>query len=219
MQNYLDVLRSVELFKNIADGEINTLLSCLSARRGHYGKNQVVFQSGEETGSFGVVLSGQVQIYHEDFYGNRNIIATAGSGDLFAESFVCAEMTALPVSVEAAAESELLFIEFARLAFPCERACFFHGRLIQNMLNIIARKNIALTRKLEFVSKRTTREKLLSYLSEEAEKAGSSRFAIPFNRQELADYLFVDRSAMSAELSKLQKEGLLRYEKNRFELL
>lgn len=219
MKKYLDILKSVDLFKGIKESEMEPLLTCLSAQRAHYEKGQTVFFSGEGIDHFGIVLSGQVQIVQDDYYGNRSILANIGTGSLFGESFACAEIKMLPVSVITTTESELLFIDCRRLAVPCTRACGFHSRLIQNMLNIVAMKNVSLTQKIEFVSKRTTREKLLSYLSAEAKKAGDSQFSIPFNRQELADYLSVDRSAMSAELSKLRDDGVLNYRKNKFELL
>ncbi|ABN51275.1 MAG TPA: Crp/Fnr family transcriptional regulator [Hungateiclostridium thermocellum] len=219
MKKYLDVLKKVNLFKGIDESDLLSLLACLSSKLEHYKKNEIVFMSGEAINSFGIVLSGEVQIVQEDYYGNRSILARIGVGNLFAESFACAQIEALPVSVITTTESDLLFIDCRKLAKPCATACAFHSRLIQNMLHITAMKNISLTQKIEFISKRTTREKLLAYLSSEAQKAGSNRFSIPFNRQELADYLSVDRSAMSAELSKLRKEGILNYNKNHFELL
>lgn len=219
MKEYLDVLKSVDLFRGIETSELQPLLSCLSAKVDHYEKGQTVFFSGESIERFGIVLSGQVQIIQDDYYGNRSILAKTGTGNLFGESFACAEIKTLPVSVIATTECELLFIDCHRLAVPCAKACNFHSRLIQNMLNIVSMKNISLTQKIEFTSKRTTREKLLTYLSTEARKAGSSRFCIPFSRQELADYLSVDRSAMSAELSKLRDDGVLNFHKNQFELL
>lgn len=219
MKNYLNVLKTVDLFKNIEESDMLPLLSCLSAKETHYEKGQTVLFSGEAIKRFGIVLSGQVQIVQDDYYGNRSILAHIGAGNLFGESFACAEIEMLPVSVVATAESEILFIDCRRLAVPCANACGFHSRLIQNLLNIVAMKNIMLTQKNEFISKRTTREKLLAYLSAEARKGGSSLFYIPFNRQELADYLSVERSAMSAELSKLRDDGILRFHKNQFELL
>ena len=219
MEKYMDVLKAVDLFKGIEKFDLQPLLSCLSAKEAHYEKGQTVFFSGETIERFGIVLSGQVQIVQDDYYGNRSILANIGTGNLFGESFACAEIKTLPVSVIATTESELLFIDCHRLAVPCAKACGFHGRLIQNMLNIVSMKNILLTQKNEFTSKRTTREKLLSYLSVEAKKAESSHFCIPFNRQELADYLSVERSAMSAELSKLRDDGILNFHKNQFELL
>lgn len=219
MKNYLELLKSVDLFKGIEPSDIGTLLSCLSAKQKHYDKNQIVFLNGENNTSFGIVLSGQVQIFQEDYFGNKSILGNVGVGSPFAEAFAFSERKTLPVSVITTAESDILFIDSQRLAAPCSSACGFHSRLIQNMLNIIAGKNIALTQKIEFTSKRTTREKLIAYLSAQARTADSSRFTIAFNRQELADFLSVDRSAMSTELSKLKDDGFLTYHKNQFELL
>ena len=219
MERYLSLLKSVSLFHGMEESELQPLLSCLEARLARFEKNQVVFPCGEPVKSFGIVLSGQVRIVQEDYYGNRSILTNAGAGSLFAESFACADAKTLPVSILATAESDILFIDCHRLVAPCTNACSFHSRLIQNMLNIIAIKNIALTQKIEITSRRTTREKLLAYLSAEAQAAKHSRFSIPFNRQELADYLSVDRSAMSAELSRMRDDGILRFDKNRFELL
>ncbi len=219
MEKNLEILKSANLFQGIEESDLPPLLSCLSAKTAHYDKGQTVFFGGESPKRFGVVLSGEVQIVQDDYYGNRSILARIGPGNLFGESFACTEIGSLPVGVIATADSELLFIDCRRLATPCAKACAFHGRLIQNMLNIVAMKNIALTQKIEFISKRTTREKLLAYLSAEAKRAGSGRFCIPFSRQELADYLSVERSAMSAELSRLRDDGMLTFHKNEFELL
>lgn len=219
MKKYLEILKTVRLFKGIEESNLMSLLACLSGKLQHYEKNQIVLMSGESTNSFGIVLAGQIQIVQEDYYGNRSILAKTGVGNLFGESFACAQTKDLPVSVIATTESKLLFIDCRRLATPCANSCAFHSQLIQNMLHITAMKNISLMQKIEFISKRTTREKLLAYLSSEAQKTGSSCFSIPFNRQELADYLSVDRSAMSAELSKLRDDGILKFYKNNFELL
>jgi CRP-like cAMP-binding protein len=219
MKNYLDVLKTVQLFKGIEEDDLQPILSCLAAKSVRFEKDQTVFSSGECIEKFGIVLSGQVQVVQEDYYGNRSILGKIDTGNLFGESFAYAEIKTLPVSVIATTESELLFIDCNKLAIPCANACRFHSKLIQNMLNIVSMKNISLTQKIEFTSKRTTREKLLAYLSAEAKNAGCSRFRIPFNRQELADYLSVERSAMSAELSKLRDDGVLRYHKDQFELL
>lgn len=219
MKEYLKTLESMELFRGMAPSELEAILSCLSAKVRHYDRNRVVFMAGDSIYNFGIVLSGQLQIYQEDYYGNKNIFAIIGPGQLFAESFAFAECRTLPVSVLATAESEILLIDRQRFSSPCANACEFHGRLIRNMLNIIARKNVVLTEKIELTSRRTTRGKLLAYLSSQAQAARSGSFRIPYNRQELADYLNVERSAMSAELSKLQRDGIVRFHKNEFELL
>jgi CRP-like cAMP-binding protein len=150
-----------------------------AAKSVHFEKGQTVFSSGESIERFGIVLSGQVQVVQDDYYGNRSILGKIDIGNLFGESFACAEIKTLPVSVITTTESELLFIDCHRLAVPCAKACGFHSRLIQNMLSIVSMKNISLTQKIEFTSKRTTREKLLAYLSAEAKKSGSSSFCIP----------------------------------------
>ncbi|WP_312634688.1 Crp/Fnr family transcriptional regulator [Oscillibacter sp.] len=219
MKKYFNVLKATELFRGIEEADFEPLLRCLQVRTVRYEKGQAVFSGGEQIREFGVVLTGQVQVIQDDYYGNRSILANIGPGNLFGESFACAGAKALPVGVMALDACELLFIDCGRLTAPCTRACDFHNRLIQNMLRIVSMKNIALTQKIEFTSRRTTREKLLAYLSAEARRAGGSRFAIPFNRQELADYLSVERSAMSAELGKLRDNGALNFHKNEFELL
>lgn len=219
MEEYLEILKSIELFKGITESELQLLLSCFSANLLHFNKNQIVFMSGQNINHFGVVLSGKAQIYQEDIYGNKSILSNIGVGDLFGESFAYSETKIFPVSMMTTTESDLLFIDSNKLASPCTNACSFHSKLIQNMLRIIATKNISLTQKIEFTSKRTTREKLMAYLSSESQKSRSRSFSISFNRQQLADYLFVDRSAMSAELSKLRDDGILKFNKSQFELL
>lgn len=212
------ILKACPLFLHIADTDLASMLTCLGAVKRSYGKQDFIFHAGQAASQVGIVLTGSVQIIKEDFFGNRSILGMAEPGQLFGEAFSCAEAEKLPVSVVAAEKTEVLFLDYRRIITTCPSACDFHTHLIQNMLGILARKNILLTQKIEHMTKRTTREKLLSYLSAQAVLAGSPSFSIPFNRQELADYLSVDRSAMSLELSRLQKEGLLTCRKNQFTL-
>ncbi len=219
MKKYFNIIKSVELFNGIDEAEYQSLLSCLSAKVMKYDKNQAVFSRGEDVMYVGIILSGQVQVMREDYYGNRSILAKLDAGMLFGETFVCADIKKLPVSVFTTAESEILFIDYHKLTTTCNEACSFHNKLIQNMLRILALKNIMMNQKIEIISKRTTREKLLAYLSLEALRTGNNQFNIPYNRQELADYLSVDRSAMSSELCKLRDSGMIRFYKNQFEIL
>jgi CRP-like cAMP-binding protein len=219
MKQDYEILKRSALFDGINEGELDALLDCLSVKAARYAVGEVIFRAGERITHFGLVLSGQAQIYHEDYYGSRHTLGYAGPGELFGEAHACAALPELPVSVVASVESEALFIDSAGICRPCSVACIFHSRLIGNLMNIIAAKNISLTQKIALTAKRTTREKLLAYLSAEAQGAKSPSFSIPFSRQELADYLSVDRSAMSAELGKLRDSGILRFQKNRFELL
>ena len=215
----MEVLKTSPLFAGLDGAEIRAALACLGAKRVAREKKQHLFRSGDQLTSLGVVLSGAVQVYQEDYYGNRNVFGNIGPGGLFGESFACAATASVPVSAVASESGEMLFLACRRISTPCENACGFHARLIRNLLDVLARKNVALTQRLEFTGRRTTREKALAYLSEQARLAGGARFAIPFDRQELADYLCVERSGLSAELAKLRDEGVIRFHKNRFELL
>jgi CRP-like cAMP-binding protein len=207
-----------QLFAGIDEGELSSLLGCLEAVRKRYKKGGMVFAAGDAP-AVGMILNGALQVLAEDPMGNRTIIGRLGTGDLFGEAFACAGAEHMPFSVEAVLDSEVLLIDVKKILVTCPAACPFHSRLIENLMAILARKNILLSAKIRHISRRTTREKLLSYLSERSREAGAREFDIPFNRQELADYLCVDRSAMSAELSRLRAEGLIEYAKNRFTLL
>ena len=218
MEKYLDLLKTVSLFANVDMSDIKFLLNCLSAKTERFKENETIFLAGNKAEFVGIVLSGQVQVVKEDFYGNKNIVASIEKGQLFGEAFACADLKILPVSVFSAEDSEIMLIDYRKIITTCSNTCSFHSKLIYNMLRIVANKNIILSQKIEFISKRTTKEKLLAYLSSEAKKAGSNSFSIPFSRQELADFLSVDRSAMSAELCKLRDSGVIEFNKNKFVL-
>jgi len=212
------VLRNCQLFAGIRETDIESLLNCLSARQKSYSKNSFIYVAGDKISSMGIVLSGAVHILREDFWGKRKIVARIESGALFGEAFACAGVEKIPTSVMAVEDSEILFVDSSRIIRNCSSTCVFHNELIKNLTLLLANKNIAMLQKLEHITQTTTREKLLSYLSQEAQYAGKNTFTIPFNREELADYLSVERSAMSAELSRMQEDGLLHYQKNHFEL-
>ncbi len=218
MEKNADFLTGTPLFRGISVADLDSLLRCLSARRRKYAKNETVLLAGDEARYVGVVLAGNVRITREDLLGNRAILAQAGPGELFAEAFSLAKAASMPVTVISAVESDVLLLEGSHLTGTCSRCCMFHARLVENMMTILAQKNMLLTEKMEVLTKRSTRDKLLAYLNGQANKAGSLTFDIPFNRQELADYLCVDRSAMSSELGRLQNEGVLTFVRNRFAL-
>lgn len=215
MRKYLDVIKSSRLFRDIDDGEIEAMLSCLSVSSREYAKNEFILRAGERSGSIGLVLAGAVHIIKEDFLGNRNIISEAQPGEIFAESYACVPGAPLGVSAAAAERSEVMFMDVSRVLTVCGSACAFHARLMRNLLAVLAEKNLQFSEKLTYMTQRSTRQKLLAYLSAESLRRGAREFEIPFNRQQLADYLSVDRSALSGELSKLRGEGLLDYRKNK----
>lgn len=217
--NFLPVLQKCPLFQGVDPSELPVLLECLGAKTLTAEKRQTVLREGEPARFVGVVLEGSVQILQEDYFGNRSILGMAGPGELFGESFACAGAESLPVSVVAARDSVLLLVDSRRVLSPCEKACGFHRSILSNLMQVMARKNLAFHQKIQITSRRTTREKLLAYLNGQAKAHGSAAFSIPFDRQELADYLGVDRSGLSAEIGRLRAEGVLKCQKNHFILL
>lgn len=215
----MEILKICPLFAGVEEKDISAMLGCLGARRVDVKKNQMIFTEGEAAESVGIVLSGNVQVVREDYYGNRSIVAGLEPGNLFGETFACAEIDTLPVSVVAATDGEIMLINCRRILTTCGNACEFHNRMVRNLLKVVAKNNIILNRKIELLSKKTTREKIMTYLLSEAKRCGREEFEIPFDRQELADYLGVERSAMAAEISKLRKTGLIECRKSWFRLL
>jgi len=218
MEKYLYVLQKSPLFKQIKDSDIFTIIKCLAGRIAHYKKDKIIFLAGDTLTSIGIILSGAIQIINDDIYGNRTIISELKKGSLFGESFAYANLDKVPLSVIACEESDILMIDYRKIIHKCSANCVFHNQLIENIIEMIARKNVMLNKKLDILSRRSTREKLLAFLSIQSKHSGSNTFIIPFDRQELADYLCIDRSAMSTELGKLRDEGLIDFHKNSFKL-
>jgi CRP-like cAMP-binding protein len=209
MKNFYDILSKCPLFHGIGESELNTMLSCLAGRTMEVPKGEPVFLEGSPARYLGVVLSGTVQVVREDCYGNRSVMTILQPGELFAEVFSLAGLDTMPVSVMAVKDSEVLLLECSRIINYCSDACNFHILMMKNLLQGMAQKNMVLSRKIRYMSQKTTKEKLMAYLSDQAKQQGSTEFVIPYDRQTLADYLGVERSAMSAEISKLKSSGLI----------
>ena len=214
----LDFLTQTQLFRDIPVGELSGLLNCLRAVRRQYEKGVVLCSAGERTASIGLVLSGSVHIESDDVWGNKSILSSVGPGQVFAETYACLPDEPLMVSVTAAEDTAVLFLHAPHMLMPCTQTCTCHAQLIRNLLFVSARKNLELSRRAFHTAPKTIRGRLLSYLSMQAIHAGSDSFSIPFDRQQLADYLGVDRSALSAELGRMRREGLLDFRKNWFHL-
>ena len=219
MEDFIEVLQSCELFDGISEGDIRAMLHCLNGRTFAIERGSVIFQAESRAENVGIVLEGAVQVVRDDFYGNRTIQAQALPGELFGEAFACAGVQRLPVTVEGVKPGRVLVIGLRRIIETCSTACDFHSRMVMNLLRAVAARNLQLNQKLEITSQRTTREKLLTYLMVQARRADSDSFVIPFDRQGLADYLCVERSALSAEIGRLRREGILESERSRFTLL
>lgn len=213
------ILDTCLLFEGVAPQDRSAMLSCLGAKEMDVSRNQVIFSEGDPATFVGIVVSGGVQLVRDDFYGNRSIVAYAGPGELFGESFACAGVKAFPISAVAVEDGRIILIDSRRITTTCCNACSFHSQMIYNMLKVVATNNLALNQKIEITSKRTTREKIMAYLLHQAKLHGSNSFTIPYDRQALADYLEVERSAMSAEISKLKKDGVIDCHRSSFRLL
>lgn len=214
----LALLKRTKLFYGITENEMGAMLECLPAAKHSYQKGDYVFRRGERIASVAVLLEGRVHIQKVDYWGNQSILSEVSEGELFGEVYACLGGEEILNNAVAVKPSVVLFLDINRILTMCPSGCRFHERLVRNLLAVLASKNRMLTQKLEHMSQRTTREKLLSYLSEQSLKKGSSSFDIPFSRQQLADFLSVDRSAMSNELCKMRDEGILQFDKNHFDL-
>lgn len=219
MERFNSILLKCPLFQDIETENLHTMLHCLGAKTEVFDKKYTVFAEGSPAKYIGIVLSGSLQITQVDYFGNRSIVSNVEPGELFAEAFACAETRALPISIVANELSEVMLIDCSHILHTCQNNCGFHQQLIFNLMKGLALKNIQFHQKIGITSKRSTREKLLAYLDLQSKKNGSRKFEIPFDRQALADYLEVERSGLSVEISKLRREGVLRCERSYFELL
>lgn len=213
------ILYQSGLFGGIAETDLKSMLNCLNAREASFSRGQFIYQEGDVIQEAGIVISGKVHILQEDFWGNRNIVSVMQSGDIFGEVYACLGNEKLRVSICPETDCRVLFINLRKAMHVCQNSCSFHQKLVENMVYSIARKNLNLTTKIQHTSRRSIREKVLSYLSEESRKNESSYFSIPFTRQQMADFLAVDRSALSKELAKMKEEGIVEFERNQFHLI
>lgn len=219
MKEYIEILKHTQLFAGVSNEEIVAMLNCLQARLLMFKKGEYVFREGEHIDNIMVLGKGKLLVQHDDFWGNRSIVNVIRIGEMFGEAYVAPESGAILNDVVAEEDSTVIFFDVRRILTVCSTACRFHAMVVQNLFFAISEKNRKLVQKIGHMSKRSTRAKLLSYLSEEAKRHNNRHFSIPFNRQQLADFLCVDRSAMSNELCKMRDEGLVKFDRNEFTLL
>ena len=219
MEKYLEILKKSTLFAGLTDDEILSIQSCINARVKNYKKGEYVFSTGDRINSINILVKGVLHIRNDDFWGNSSIMNVISEGEMFGEAYAGREHEIIMNDVVAIENSTVIFYDVNSMLTTCNANCKFHSEIIQNLLFAISEKNRLLVQKLGHTSKRTTKGKLMSYLSLQAAKNNSNSFTIPFNRQQLADFLYVDRSAMSNELCKMRDEGLILFEKNKFTLL
>jgi CRP-like cAMP-binding protein len=217
LKKIFETVKTNPLFQGIAFSDFEQMITCLAAKATNYQKNETIILSGDTINFIGIILSGNIKIIKEDPNDQKTILTELGTPELFGETYACAGIDHSPITIQATEHTKILFIDYKRINTSCTSACPFHRRLIKNMLKIIATKNLIQTQKIEILSKRTTREKIITYLN--IQRGTTKKFTIPYNRKELAQYLCVDRSAMSNELCKMRNEGLIKFQKNTFEIL
>lgn len=207
------------LFNGLNENELSQLLKCLNPKLKNYQKNETIIKNNDSLHEIGILISGEANIVKYDYWGNSSIITHLYSGEVFGEAYACIPENEVDINVIATENCQILFLDIFKISTACPCACSFHHLIIKNLLAMIAKKNIILNKKVDLMAKKTIREKVLAYLSSQALISNSKIFNIPYNRNQLAEYLGVDRSALSSELSKMQKDGLISYYRNTFKLL
>jgi len=213
------VYSNIELFKNISEKDLKELLVCCGAKTKEYSKGEYVWLAGDPAQHVGIVITGQVNIIKEDILGNRNIIGKVSEGNVFGETVSCAGIESYPVSVEVVTQSKIMLLFLSRVLQQCPQACAYHTQLIKNLLEIIAEKNLVLNQKISYLNKKTTRQKIAYLLISHMKHEDDTSIVIDFSREEMADYLGINRSALSRELGWLSNSGIIDYKKNRFTIL
>ena len=217
MKKYFKTINNSSLFLGISTDDYEKLLHCLSARLAGYAKGDVILMSGDAIYNVGLVLDGRVTIVKEDIDGNSTILTEMSASDIFGEVFVCADVPHSPVTILASEDTQILYVDYKKIISTCRSACPFHIKLIENMLKIIADKTLMLNQKIEILSKRSIRKKLICFF--DYQRGTADKFTIPYNREEMANYLCIDRSALSFELCKMRDENLIKFNRNSFETL
>ncbi|MBP3321738.1 MAG: Crp/Fnr family transcriptional regulator [Clostridia bacterium] len=219
MEKFLPILQKTKLFAGLTEQEIFSMLGCLDAKTGVYQRGSAVLSRGDTVNRLAILLEGALHIQRDDYWGKRSLLSRIAPGELFGEAYIASESGVFLNDVIAVEDSTVIFFDVSKILTTCTSACLFHTLVVRNLFFALSEKNRRLVRKLDYLSGHSIRERLISYLSDEAGRQGSGSFSIPFNRQQLAEFLSVDRSALSKELCKMRDEGLLEFEKNRFKLL
>lgn len=219
MEKYLHLIKYIPLFRGINEKDLVVMLRCLNGYVKNYKKGEYIHTENDKIQNVGIILNGAVDMVKEDLWGNKTILVRVTQHQLFGETFTCGIDSSSAVHFYAVKDSEVLFLPFGRVMHSCSRACTFHHRLIENMVSAIASKNRELMEKIEIISKKSLREKILCYLSLQAQRQNSRYIEIPFGRVAWAEYLCADRSALTRELVKLKEEGLIDFHRNIFQLI
>lgn len=223
MRKYFDIVKDVRLFNQINENQLDSLLRCLQAKVKTYSKGEYILTEDDKVKSVGIILKGSAEIIKDDVFGRRSIISVLRPKDLFGEALACLSkpqgLTGNMINVYCSMDAEVMFIDYEKIVHTCSSSCSFHSKLIQNMLGILAQKNVLLNKKLEYLMIKGLRDRISAYLIDMCAVSGKKEFDITINRQQLADYLSVDRSALSRELGRMKNEGLIDYKGSYFKVI
>ncbi|GAB6106284.1 Crp/Fnr family transcriptional regulator [Fusibacter bizertensis] len=212
-------LYETSLFRGIDKPGIQNMINCLNPRIHYYKKNENIAMSGDPFHGIGIVIEGEAVIAKENIAGNRAILTVLKQGDMFGEMISFTEKKVWPVTVTAQSDSEVIFISPEKIITRCEKMCDSHQILIQNMLKIMSKKALILSRKVDYLSIRSLRGRLCAYLIEQWKLQETPVFSLPMNRDELADFFNVARPSISRELSKMKDEGYIDFHKSAFKII
>jgi CRP-like cAMP-binding protein len=217
LKNIFEAAKNNPLWSGIGYSDFESMLRCMEAKTRSYNKGDVILMAGDAVNNIGLIISGSVKVIKEDMDSNISILTELAASNIFGAVLACAGIDHSPVTVQASEKCEVVFFDYGKVLTCCSSVCEFHTRMIANMLKLIALKNLQLTQKIEILSKRTTRDKLLAFF--DLQRGMAKKFTMPYNREEMAQYLCVDRSAMSNELCKMRDDGIIKFHKNNFELI
>ena len=209
---------SLALFYDITDQEVEAMIQCFRMRRCRFHPGQIICTYGESAGEVGVLVSGEAELVRLDYAGNRTILERLETGGVFGESLAFTPTLGDCVEVVSAAGSEVLFMEYSHIMKRCENACAHHSKLVQNMFRLVAEQTRRLSQRVEVLSRRSIRDKLMCWFQLRRLAAGADSFTLPFTLSALADYISADRSAMMRELKRLKEEGLVEMDGRRVTL-
>lgn len=219
MNEYIDTLKDTSLFSGIEPQEIDGLLKCLSTRHVQYAKGGYIIEEGDKVYDFGIILSGHGRAIKWDSSGRLIIISLLKAGSEIGVILAASLDHKSPVTVQAQDDVSVLQIPFERVLARCEKGCPWHGRLLRNYINLVAEKGLVLHERINCLLRPTIREKILTYLWCVSRDQQKRTFTIPMNRNAMAEYLNVERSALSRELSYMKRDGIIDYHKNMFRLI
>lgn len=219
VKNHGNDYSQIPLFAGISSEDLLSVFQCLGSFIKTYKKGEYILLSEDDVTCVGVILEGNVKMIKEDLWGNKTILAVMEQKELFGELFACGNTIAATVTFVAGKDTRVLYLPFDRVMHSCKKSCLFHHKLIENMVTLIADKSVQLMEKLEIVTKKTLREKILCFLDHQARKHNSRYFTIAMGRVELSEYLCADRSALTRELNLMKSEGIIDFDKNTFKIL